>query len=155
MIFETENFVALIKEKPFVDRDEGGTIIIECKLDVKDRTSLTPAQAVEFSFITTLVGEAYTVAMRKQGVDIIRLNYQEMGNWYYKTKTKEHCHVYIFGRVLGAKHQPFPEAVYLPDRSTGFYDDFKPLTNKDKLAIKKEISQLIETDKYKKENWRL
>jgi hypothetical protein len=154
MIFETNNFFVESKKGPFVDRDEGGTLRLCCKIPgVKNRTELTPPQAVEFAWITMLTGEAYTNAMRAQGVDIIKLNYQDMGNWYYKYNHPEFLHLYIFGRVLGAKHQPFPEAVYLPDRSTGFYNGFKELTAEDETAIRNEILRLIKTEKYNKKNW--
>ena len=155
MIYETETFTVKLAPKPFVDRDEGGHIIIGVKDKIKDRKFLTPKQNVELAWLTSLTGEAYWIAMKKRGVDIIKINYQDMGNWYYKNKNwEEHLHVHIFGRVLNAPHQPFPESVYLPDRSSGFYDNFKPITPEDETAIQNEITALLATEKYKIDNWR-
>ena len=157
MIFETQNFTVKAVEEPFVDRDEGGHIRVDCKIaGVKDRTHLTPAQAVECARLLMLTGEAYKIAMKNRGVDIIRMNYQDMGNWYYKYNHPEALIINIFGRVLGCKHQPFPEAVYLPDRSTGFYDNFKPITAEDEKEIQKQMNLLLKTSaKYSKELWRI
>lgn len=153
IIFETENFKLIAHPKPFVDRWDGGHIKIVTSKNIKDRLDLTPAQAIELAWLTNLIGHAYKNTMIRQGIKIIKLNYQDMGNWFYKDGSQEQLHVHIFGRVLGAKHQPFPEAVYLPDRSTGFYNDFKPLTAEDENLLAAEIKVLIGTEKYKKQNW--
>lgn len=42
----------------------------------------------------------------------------------------------------------FPEALYLPDRKTGYYDHFEPLTERECSQIKDEILRLLQTDKY-------
>lgn len=111
--------------------------------------------AIELAWLTSLVGEAYKKTMIKQGINIIKLNYQDMGNWAFKpnAKTPEHLHIHIFGRVFGAKYQPFPESVYLPSRETGFYDNFKPLTKQDEELLTSEINNLLKTEKYEKGNW--
>ena len=153
IIFETENFKIVAKAKPFIDRDEGGHVVIYTTRGVKDRLGLETPVALELAWLTSLVGEAFKNTMKKQGVEIIKLNYQDNGNWYYKNNTPEILHVHIYGRVLGAKHQPFPEAVYTPDRATGFYDSFKPLTEQDREILAEEIQRLINTEKYKRENW--
>lgn len=153
IIFEAENFKVAAHPRPFVDRDEGGHIKIVSKKGVPDRLALKPKQALELAWLTSLAGEAFKKTMMRQGVNIIKLNYQDMGNWYYKTGEPELLHVHIFGRVLGAKHQPFPEAVYLPDRSTGFYDTFKPLTAQDKNCLAAEMVRLSKTEKWMLKNW--
>lgn len=153
-IYETKNFIVEAYEKPFVSREEGGHIRIKIKdEEVKDRTKLSPSQAIEFIRLSMVVGEAFETAMKKRGVPIIKINYQDMGNWAYKTGTKNYFHMHILGRVLGAKNQPFPESVYLPDRSTGFYDDFKPLNEEDAEVIKVEIERIIKEEKYQDKNW--
>lgn len=153
IIFETDNFKLIAHPKPFVDRDEGGHIKIVTTKNIKDRLELTPIQAIELAWLTNLIGQAYKNTMTHQGIKIMKLNYQDMGNWYYKDGSQEQLHVHIFGRVHGAKHQPFPESVYLPDRSTGFYNDFKPLTEEDEKLLAAEIKKLIKTEKYLKQNW--
>ena len=81
-----------------------------------------------------------------------------MGNWAYKPEykargDKPHLHIHIFGRVLDAKKQVFPEAVYLPARESGFYDGFTPLNDKDVEEIRRQIELLAETDKYVEASW--
>lgn len=152
-LFETENFKVVAHPKPFVDRNEGGHIKVVCKKNIPDRLALTPKEAVEFAWLTSLAGKAFKNTMVRQGVAIIKLNYQDMGNWYYKTGEAELLHIHIFGRVLHAKHQPFPESVYLPDRGSGFYDKFKPLTEEDQKILAAEIKRLSGTEYYALKNW--
>jgi len=84
-----------------------------------------------------------TIALRKRGIDIGRINYQDMGNW------NPTLHVLLYGRARSAKVQKFGEAVSLPLRSTGFYDRFRPLNEEDCAAIRKEMEQLLATEKYR------
>jgi diadenosine tetraphosphate (Ap4A) HIT family hydrolase len=125
--YETKNFIVEAHSKPFIDREEGGHIRIRIKDDnVFDRTKLEPKVAIEFMRLTMVVGEAMEVGMNKRGIKVVKINYQDMGNWAFKTKTKNFFHCHVLGRVWGATNQPFPESVNLPDRSTGFYDNFIP-----------------------------
>lgn len=148
-ISETKNFIVESMEKPFISREEGGHLRIKIKDEsIIDRTMLDPKKAFELIRLTMIAGKALEIAMTKRGVPIIKINYQDMGNWAYKTGTKNYLHVHILGRVLDAKHQPFPESVHLPDRSTGFYDEFKPLDEEDVTAIKTEIDDISSQEKY-------
>jgi len=150
-IYETKNFIVESHEKPFVPREEGGHLRISIKdKSITDRTKLNPKQAIELMRLSMIVGEALETAMNKRGVKVVKVNYQDMGNWAYKRDEKSFLHYHIFGRVLGAKHQPYPESVYLPDRSSGFYDGFTPLDESDITEIKEEIARISETDKYTK-----
>ena len=155
MLFETDNFKVVAHPEPLVDRDEGGHIKIVTTKGVKDRLDLSPQIALELAWLTSLVGEAFKNTMTKQGIKIIKLNYQDMGNWAFRpnAKSPEHLHIHIFGRVFDAKHQPLPASVYLPFRETGFYDGFKPLTLQDEEMLSNEIKSLSKTEKYKKSNW--
>lgn len=58
-------------------------------------------------------------------------------------------HMHIFGRAKTATKQKYGEAVLLPKKETGFYDNFKKLTDEDIAEIRKEIERLLTTDKYK------
>ncbi|MDE2588486.1 MAG: hypothetical protein KGL95_02315, partial [Patescibacteria group bacterium] len=99
------------------------------KIAVEDRTKLSLELAKEIMKLTMIVGEAFPRAMRKQGIEISRINYQNMGN------RVPIFHMHIFGRVRGSKTQKYGEALYLPKKETGFYDAFKPLTGKDTVLI--------------------
>jgi len=155
-IAETPNFIVESHEKPFVPREEGGHIRIRAKDEsITDRTKLTPKLAKELMRISMIVGEATEIAMNKRGVKVVKVNYQDMGNWPYKYGKRPFLHYHIFGRVLDAPKQPYPESVHLPDRSTGFYDEFKPLNKGDRDEIKKQIETVSKKPKYSPSEWDL
>lgn len=41
-----------------------------------------------------------------QGIKVIKVNYQDMGNWAWKQGRQPFLHYHIFGRVMGAVKQP-------------------------------------------------
>lgn len=154
IIYETENFVAEAVLKPHVSREEGGHIKISAKeIYLESRTDLTPSLAKEVFRLTMIVGEAMKLALINRGIKIVRINYQEMGNWAYKKNNKPYFHIHLYGRASDAKVQKWPESVYLPDRSTGFYDSFVPLNEEDILEIQKQIDVLLLNDKYNVSEW--
>lgn len=155
-IYETPNFNIEVHEKPFVPREEGGHLRISIKdHSITDRTKLSRNQAIEFIRISMIVGEALETAMNNLGIPVIKINYQDMGNWTYKENKSPIFHCHIFGRVLHAKNQPFPESVYLPDRSSGFYEGFTPLNETDAHEIVKQIKIVEEKPKYSLKEWAL
>lgn len=155
-IYETPNFIVEAPERPFVSREEGGHIRIRIKDEsITDRTKLSVAQAKEYMRLSMIVGEALEKAMNMRGVKVTKVNYQDMGNWAYKQGRQPFVHYHIFGRVFGAAKQPLPESVYLPDRGTGFYDGFTPLSQDDIDEIKKQIEITAGQAKYAVENWGL
>ena len=155
-IYETPNFIVESHEKPFVTRTDGGHIRIKIKnKEITDRTKLDPKTAIELMRLTIIIGEAFEKAMNSRGIPVIKINYQDMGNWAWKTNTKPFLHVHIFGRATNAVDQKWPESIYLPDRSTGFYDKFEPLNEEDIDEIKKQIDLVLQQEKYKEENWGL
>lgn len=154
IISETDNFIVESHEKPFVSREEGGHIRIRIKdKSITDRTKLDPKVAIELIRLTMVVGEAMELGMNERGVPVVKINYQDMGNWAYKTGEKPFLHVHIFGRVLNVPHQPYPESVYLPNRSSGFYDNFVPLDNEDIVTIQTKIKEIFTQEKYQDKNW--
>lgn len=156
IIYETKNFIVESHEKPFVSRTDGGHIRIRVKDDsVTDRTKLEPKIAIELMRLTMITGEALEKAMNNLGIPVVKINYQDMGNWAWKTNTKPFLHVHVFGRATNAIKQIWPESVYLPDRETGFYDGFEPLNNDDIEEIRKQINLIVEQDKYQEKNWSL
>lgn len=149
-IYETQNFVVEAPQKPFVSREEGGHIRIRVKDEsIEDRTMLSANIAIEYMKLSMATGEAFQKVMNEQGIPVVKINYQDMGNWAYKEGKRPFLHYHIFGRVLGARHQPYPESVYLPDRSSGFYDHFTPLTQEDIVKIKAKIDDILQTVKYR------
>jgi diadenosine tetraphosphate (Ap4A) HIT family hydrolase len=155
IIFESKNFTIEIHPMPFVSREDGGHLRIfpKDKERISDRRDFTKEEAIEFMLLSMMSGEALEKAMNKRGIPVVKINYEDLGNWAFKREEKPVLHLHIFGRAKNAKKQIFPEAVYLPDRSSGFYDGFEPLNKDDITAIKEEIKSLLKTDKYNKETW--
>lgn len=156
-IFETKNFVVEAPEKTHIDRNDGGRIKITPKIRVVDRQHLSPSLAVELMRLTTVVGEAMTTVMNKQGVDIGRINYQDNGNWGVFKPEGPYLHYNIYGRAKSAKIQKYGEACYFPSRETNpeFYNKLKPLNEKDISEIRKEIERLLKLKKYSSAVWKI
>ncbi len=147
-IYETNNFYIQAAKKPFIDRSEGGHIYLFPKIEVSDRTKLTPKLAIEYTKLSMVVGEAMKSAMARQGIEIGIINYQDMGNWGVFKPEGPTLHMQIYGRAKTASIQKYGDAVQLPHRETGFYDNFKPLSEEDVDEIKADIEKLLQTDKY-------
>jgi diadenosine tetraphosphate (Ap4A) HIT family hydrolase len=156
LIYETSNFIVESREEPFLPRTDGGHIRILAKdKSLADRTQLEPKVAIELMRLTMVVGEALEKAMNKQGIPVIKINYQDMGNWAWKNNTPPLLHVHIFGRATNAVKQPWPESLYLPDRKTGFYEGFAPLNAGDVKLIREEIEIILKRNKYQDKEWGL
>ena len=154
IIFETENFIVEAVEKPHITRTDGGHIKIYPKVKKVDRTELTPKEAIELMRLTMIVGEAMAKGMNNRGVDIGRINYQDNGNWSVFKPEGPYLHIHLYGRAKSAKIQKYGDAVYLPQRETGFYDKFEPLNDGDIAEIKKQIEEISKQEKYQDSNWK-
>ncbi|OVE74903.1 hypothetical protein BVX95_00860 [archaeon D22] len=156
LIYETENYIVESHEKPFVSRIDGGHIRIKVKdTSITDRTKLTQKQAIELMRLTIVVGDSLEKGMNKQNIPVVKINYEDLGNWAFKRNESPYLHIHVFGRSKDAKKQVFPEAVYLPDRSSGFYDDFEPLNDEDIKIIKYLIESSFQTDENSDASWGL
>jgi diadenosine tetraphosphate (Ap4A) HIT family hydrolase len=154
-ILQTDNFVVEAVEKPHVSRMDGGHIKITPKVRVIDRTELSPQLAIELMRLTMIVGKAMIAALNRRGIDVLRINYQDMGNWSVFKPEGPYLHINLYGRAKSAKTQKWGDACYLPHRETGFYDSFEPLDDGDILEIKEEINSIFNEDKYKDPVWHL
>lgn len=155
LIYKTTNFTVERHPKPFVSRNDGGHLRIFPKErdKISNRTDLNPSEAIEFMRLSMVVGRSLSEVMNEQGVPVVKINYEDLGNWAFKRNERPVFHLHIFGRAENAKDQVFPEAVKLPDRSTGFYDKFKPLTDKDIRLIGERIKEIFDEEKYNDEEW--
>lgn len=155
-IYQTKNFIVEAHPLPFIPRVEGGHIRIKVKdISIIERTKLEPKVAIELMRLTMVAGDAFQVAMNKIGIPVIKINYQDMGNWAYKEGKLPFLHIHVFGRTADAVKQPWPESMYLPDRKTGFYDGFEPLNSDDITVVREEIERIFKEDKYQDENWHI
>lgn len=147
-IYETDNFYIQAASRPFIDRNEGGHVYIFPKIPLRDRTQLNPQLAIEYQKLSMIVGEALQSAMARRGVTIGIVNYQDMGNWGVFKPEGPTLHMQIYGRATTATIQKYGDAVSLPHRETGFYDDFKPLDAEDIAELQVDIEKLLASDKY-------
>ncbi len=157
LIYETENFLITTPEQPELSRKDGGQVDIEEKHCLEDRLMLTPKQEAELSFYRHLVATAYIKVMRQNGVPIVRINYQDNGNWcYFAENGKPQMHLHIYGRIFNSEKQPLPQSLYFPDpyKCADFYD-LEPLTQKDIEDLKLEMERLLQTEEFDKKRWYL
>lgn len=147
-IFETNNYYVKVPQQPFIDRAEGGHLLLFPKVPVTDRTQLTPKLAIEYTKLSMIVDEASTSAMARRGIEIGIVNYQDMGNWGVLRPDSPTLHMHIYGRAKTATIQKYSEAVQLPRRDTGFYNNFQPLYDADIKEILADIVKLVESEKY-------
>jgi diadenosine tetraphosphate (Ap4A) HIT family hydrolase len=144
LIYETENFTLESHEQPEVDRLDGGHIKINPKVPVVDRTQLTPVLAVELMRFTIVAGKALIAGMKKQGIDIGRINYQDNGNW------KPELHIHLYGRAVSATQQKFGDPI-IP----GHKDTYQPLTAEDVKILQDEIERIFSLPEFQNEQWHL
>lgn len=144
LIFETKNFTLESHEQPEVDRLDGGHIKINPKVKVVDRTELSPQLAIELMRLTIVAGKALVDGMKKQGVSIGRINYQDNGNW------KPELHIHLYGRAVDATQQKFGDPI-IP----GHKDSYQPLTAQDIESIRAAILRIMVLPEFKDESWRL
>ena len=154
-IYETKNFIVEAPDKPHITRTDGGHIKITPKTKVLDRTELSPELAIELMRLTMIVGEAMTIAMNNQGIDIGRINYQDNGNWSVLKPEGPYLHIHLYGRAKSAKINKWGDACYFPQRETEFYDNFESLNENDIKEIQKQINIILNKEKYQDKNWGL
>lgn len=163
VIWETQNFEVVAANHPFISREEGGHMMIRGRGDkyrYNSRLDFLPNEVLEQQRLCQMICEAYKIAMKKRNIEIVRINFFEAGNWAWKKDesgniSKAYYHEHIFGRTIDAKKQKFPDAPYLPDRKTGFYEGFEPLNDDDIKSIIQEMKKLEESPKYDINFWKI
>jgi diadenosine tetraphosphate (Ap4A) HIT family hydrolase len=156
LIYETTHFIVESHEQPFLPRTDGGHIRLKVKDEsIEDRAQIQAPLAIEYMRLSMIVGEALYIAMNNRGIPVVKINYQDMGNWAFKLGKRPYLHYHIFGRASNAVKQPWPESMYLPDRKTGFYDGFEPLNAADIEEIQKQITIVEAQEKYRLDKWGL
>lgn len=159
IILETSKFLVSGHDHPHHDRNNGGHAKIAPKERYGDRTEMPMGLYVVFMQLVMVTGEAITTVMRRKGIDVIRINYQDNGNWSYFPSMKKdpHIHVHLYVRSNDEKHpandtrfKAFPEALVFPfiGSNPEYYESFQPYTDMDCSDIRAEIERLLNTDKY-------
>jgi diadenosine tetraphosphate (Ap4A) HIT family hydrolase len=150
LILESEGFLVNVPENPHVDRLDGGHIVITPKIRVRDRTQLAPRDAIELIKLTMIVGEAMETVLNRRGIDVVRINYQDNGNWGLLEPTGPFLHVHLYGRAKSSKFQKHGEALYLPNRASNYYNNCHPLNEDDIVEMRKEIERISLSEKYRR-----
>ena len=156
IIYTTENFKVCVPNKPHVSREDGGHIRIKPLYnEYESRLELSINEAIEVMRLTMLVSEAMINGMKKRGLNIERINYQDNGNWAFLKNNKPHFHIHLYGRTKDSKRNPWGESIKFPNPDTEYYDNFIPFDDLDIKEILDEIHRLEKTDKYLKNNWHI
>ena len=156
-IYESENFTIKAAEKPHIDRDDGGHIVIIPKIRLSNRQQLPPKQAIELMRLTIVTGQAMIKIMNEHKIDIGRINYQDNGNWTVFKPEGSYLHIHLYGRAKSAKIQKYGQAYKFPHKEENpkFYKDLKPLNENDIKDIKTEIEKLLKEKKFSDSKWEL
>jgi diadenosine tetraphosphate (Ap4A) HIT family hydrolase len=157
LILETEDFIVESHDKTHHSRENGGHLKVKPKQPFNHRQEMPLDLASGLMHLTMVAGEAATNVLRGKGLDIVRINYQDNGNWAYKPEINKtnHLHIHLYIRTSHEEHpdndpkfQPFPDALVFPPPTTNYYDHFQPLTVVDCHDIGDEINRLLTTEKY-------
>jgi len=159
IIFETSKFLVSGHDQPHHDRNNGGHAKVTPKENYVDRTEMPMELYVAFMQLVMVTGEAITTVMRRKGIDVVRINYQDNGNWSYfpSMKKEPHIHVHLYVRSNGETHpandsrfRAFPNALVFPFVSDypEYYQSFQPYSEEDCADIREEIERLLDTEKY-------
>lgn len=152
IIWESDNFLVVTIQCPHIDRNDGGHIVIVCKVDHYHELEELPLQiAYEMIGLAQNVGMAMKKVLKDNGIDIKIINYQLNGNWSAKELEKNPLHLHLYGRSISSENQKFGEALYLPSKETGFYNNFNGLTKYDINGIRKVLENIKQTQEFPNE----
>lgn len=135
VIWSDENFEIRLPNRPHVDRDDGGHLVVYPKRDVSFRRELPVQEAQALAVLLQALEEAYLFAMRARGLDMVWLNIQDNGNWSLLTDKPRHFHVHLYGRCRTEHGQTPGQALVFPDPHSAIYDEKKQLDEGDIAAI--------------------
>jgi rhodanese-related sulfurtransferase len=157
LIFESKNYIVQSAEFPLVDRNDGGHITIDPKFKISTRQELSPAQAIELMRLTIVAGAAMNSVLKRNGVDIGRINYQDNGNWSVFNPEGPQLHYHLYGRAKSAIIQKYGQTLHLPhkDEDPDYYKSLKPLTTADVSEIKNEMASIFKKEEYSDAQWKL
>jgi diadenosine tetraphosphate (Ap4A) HIT family hydrolase len=159
LILETKDFIIKGHDHPHHDRDNGGHAVVAPKQRFSDRTQMPLDLYLEMMQWVLIAGVAITSVMKRKGIPVVRINYQDNDNWAYFPQSAKvpHVHVHLYVRSAREIHpegnkrfRPFPHALFAPfrDDDPDYYRSFKPYSDADCLDIKNEIERLLATPKY-------
>ena len=153
IIYSTDNYNVVVPRRAHIPREDGGHLMIVPKVNKISRIDLNPQEAKELMMLTMLIGEAMTKGLKKSGIILNRINYQDNGNWAFIYKTEPHLHIHLYGRVENSKTQKNGEALYFRNPFEFDYTKYERLNENDIKNIVDEINILKGKPKYNLKNW--
>ena len=156
VIYKGAGGTVVLPKAVFLDRADGGHLIINPPKHVWEASELSPLDLAHWCFLYGAIGRAMIDVLPQ--LDGGCVNYFEAGNWALndaappKGKKKRapdyrRVHMHVFGRSPQAKHPSWRwgEAPRLPDYKDRqrWTADFGPLTAKECSAIVKRAKELL------------
>lgn len=137
MLYTSENFALLAADRPHHCRTNGGHLVIKMHKPVLHREELSLEQAHEMVELSMAASFALFAAMQAHGLDPVRVNHQDNGNWaYQRPGATPALHWNLYLRCRNEKHpardprfQSFPDALVFPPPNDTFYEGFQPFTD--------------------------
>ena len=150
-LYEGHGGRVVVPARPFLDRADGGHLIVLPPREVWERSELAARELVEFSFLVAAAGRAMIDALPQLEGGCV--NYFDAGNWALNEAARpkgpktarEHrrLHVHLFGRSPRAKHPAWRwgEAPRLPDyaKRYAFTAKFAPLDEDERKAVARRL----------------
>jgi len=156
IIFRGAGGTVVLPKTVFLDREDGGHLIINPPKDVWEQSELSALDLAHWCFLVGAIGRAMIDVLPQ--LDGGCVNYFEAGNWALndaappkgrKKRAPDHrrVHMHVFGRSPQATHPSWRwgEAPRLPDYKDRqrWAADFEPLTAKECSAIVKRAKELL------------
>jgi len=142
IIAETKNFILESHPRPEISRTDGGHLVINPKIAVKDRTELSVELAKEMASLSHIAGRSMKSGLAKRGIELGRINYQDNGNW------RQDLHLHLYGRAIDAIYQTYGEPVRAARKPEDKIDQEK-LNTDDCEAIRSELLKFTKEEQYK------
>lgn len=140
LIFESKYFTVESKDKPHIDRLDGGHIVITPKEHKDSIIDLNLEESQELIKLIIACGKAMKLGLAKSGIELWNINYQSNANF---NKT---FHFHLYGRSVNARQHPINTCI----NHGPTFEEFKkqieglnPLTFEDVENIKSQLLDLI------------
>lgn len=140
LIFESKYFTIESKDKPHIDRLDGGHIVINPKTHRDSITDLTKEESLELVSLIIATGKAMKNGLAKSGIELWNINYQSNANF---NKT---FHFHLYGRSINAKQHPINTCIQHGPTLEEFkkqIEGLNPLTLEDVENIKNQLTDLV------------
>jgi len=155
-IYKGAGGTVVLPKMVFLDRADGGHLIVNPPHDVWEQSELAPLDLAHWCFLVGAIGRAMIDVLPQLEGGCV--NYFEAGNWALndaappKGKKKRapdyrRVHMHVFGRSPQARHPSWRwgEAPRLPDykERQKWAKDLAPLTEKECKAIVKQAKDIL------------